>query len=260
MDAVQASLSSLPRTLHTQHLLSCLLSACEQQLLAERRAEQWKQKCDKVRQRLRGLRAEIDELHADMEEPTPHMNGAEEKQSSIDRPQPSQPSPATSLPSQHLLDSTIDSTFDGFGDYSSLLAATEARLEVARRQRQSQQPPVPAAATLHTSASVCSSPYYHHDHTLTGAGKQLVRSILQLASPTGDIDLSQLQRLCERLGRTSATVVAAGSDDDGDVWWLWQSYVSEDEDGGQSMRQAEMEQLYEQEWNVGEDARRLGLI
>ena len=43
------------------------------------------------------------------------------------------------------------------------------------------------------------------------------------------------------------------------MWWVWQSYASEGEDGEQGMGQAEMEQLYEQEWDVDKDAKRLGL-
>ena len=272
MDGIQASLAHLPAGQQQSHLLACLLSTFEQQLQAERRAEQWRQRCEKLQQRLRGLRADIDELLDDGHDGDgqPHTNGKEER-----RPNGHQPLQQQQQPPQHGRHTTSggsttftqeplhqadDGTFNGFSDYSTLIAATEARLDVERRQRQTQPQPtaLSASATAHSSATLTSSPHYHHDHTLTGAGKQLVRSIVSLVSASGCLDLSQLQRLCERVGRASAA--AAASEDDGDVWWVWQSYVSEGDDGEQSIGQADMEQLYEQDWNVDDDAKRLGLI
>ena len=269
MEAVQASLSSLPASEQAPYLLSLLSSAYQQRQLDERLAEHWRRQCGKVRQRLSGLRVEMDRLHdelantdgdeADSEQPD--TNGKEEKQYGHLLPPPLQPAPSrTNGQLLHAADGETEAAFEGFSDYSTLLAATEAKLEVERRQGQSQQRQhlsLSASATAHVPATVSSSSHYHHDRTLTTAGKQLVRSILSLASPTRSLDLPALQRLCERVGRSAA---ASAGDDDGDVWWVWQSYASEGEDGEQGMGQAEMEQLYEQEWDVDEDGRRLGLV
>ena len=280
LDDVRASLSSLPPSQHSAHLLSRLLSAYEGQLIKEREAEQWKQRCGSMRQRLKGVRAEIDNLllHDDETEgplgaaQSHYANGKEEKEKQSNghqqhhhqqqphRQQHSSALTATTAPSQRPPDTAAEFAFNGFGDYATLLAATEAKLEVERKQQLS----LPASTASHSLARpatpAASSPYYHHDRTLTELGKQLIRSILTLSSPTRILDLTQLQRLCERVGRAAAAAGAGvGADDDGDVWWVWQSYATEGEDGEQGMGQAKMEQLYEQEWNLDEDAQHLGL-
>lgn len=278
MEDIHASLSSLPPSEQCQYLLSCLSSAYTRQLSSERKAEHWRQHCTKVKQRLKRLSADIASLQNDMDEGAgsqqpqhpqhTHMNGKEEKQynghthhnnTHTQHQQQQQHSLATSQPPSHASDSADELTFNDFNDYSTLLAATEAKLDVERRQKQSQQPQhstsLSSSTAQHTHATLTtSSPYYHHDHTLTEAGKQLVRTILQLVSPSRTLDQPRLQQLCERLGR-----VTAGDDEDGDVWWIWQSQASEGEDGEQCMGQVEMEQLYTQEWDLTEDAKRLGL-
>ena len=260
LEEVQATLSSLPPSQLVPHLLAHLQTAYQQQLASEHQAAQRTQQRDKIQQRLARLRAEIDELRDELEDGTdaqpPHANGKEEKYNGHHtqlqpRARHSQASSTSLSPAP--ADGAVEPSFHSmFSDYSTLLAVTEARLEVERRQRQSQQPPPQPSLSAPSTASI----HYQHDHTLTGAGKQLVRSILSLASTAGSLDLAQLQRLCERTGRTAAV---AGADDEGDVWWLWQSYASEGEDGEQGIGQAELEQLYEREWDIDEDAQRLGL-
>ena len=280
LDDVRASLSSLPSSQHSAHLLSRLLSAYEGQLIKEREAEQWKQRCGSMRQQLKGVRAQIDNLLHDDETEGPlgaaqphYANGNEEKEKQSNghlqhhhqqqphRQQHSSALTATTAPPQPPPDTAVEFAFNGFGDYATLLAATEAKLEVERKQQQLSLPASTASHSLALPAmAAASSPYYHHDRTLTELGKQLIRSILTLSSPTRILDLTQLQRLCERVGRAAAAAGAGvGADDDGDVWWVWQSYASEGEDGEQGMGQAEMEQLYEHEWNLDEDAQHLGL-
>ena len=171
--------------------------------------------------------------------------------------------------------SGVDSSLSDWSDFSSLLSSTEAQLEVERRQRERTQPPstlLPATSHFPSSLSLSatvSSPYYHHDRTLTGAGKAVVRSILHLfaSSAASPMSLPQLQALTERVGR-GGTRDGAGNggeggmveeDDSGDVWWVWQSHASEDEAGQVGMTEEDLQRVYGQEWDLDEDAKKLRL-
>jgi hypothetical protein len=296
LEEVRAQLSALSPSLHSDFLLSQLHSAYSAQLRSNREAEHWqatslqqrhrgeemRSKCQKVQQRLQRFLAEADDLQADVwnlqagltglegEGNNVRLNGKDEKEPNghlHPRPHPSQRSTTSSLSSRPRVPDS-GPTFSALSDFSTLLAATEAQLEVERRQRERTQPSTsstdipPSFIPSHTlplslSAPV-PSPYYHHDRTLTAAGKRVVRSLFVLfaSSPSStSLSFPQLQALSERVGRGESA--SGSSDDSGDLWWVWQSHASEDEGGEMGLTEEDLQSLYEQEWNLDEDAAKM---
>ena len=271
LEAVQAELTSLSPSLHSDFLLTQLHSAYSAEAEARHEAQQWQAvseqqqrragemaaKCQRMRQRLSrllddssALKEDLRSLQVDLQgEGDAGLDGKEEKQpNGHSRPHAEPLSFASEVdsapPSALRSDAQLAggaSAFSDWSDFSSLLAATEAHLEVERRERERTQPTTAASApplfpsTLSLS-SPASSPYYHHDRSLTHVGKAVVHSIFRLvvSAPQHALSLPQLQALAERVGRGGDGAEEAGGQDDnsGDVWWVWQSHASEDEAGG----------------------------
>ena len=298
MEDVQAALSALAPAQQVDFLLSRLHSAFSAQLRSEREAQRWQAtsleqtqraidsvaRSQKLQQRLgrlveeaAGLKEDVRGLHlsvAGMAEvgdvSAAHLNGKEEKQSNGHRPHTARERPlhSTAAPSDSSDLPFIAEFPASLSDFTTLLASTEAQLEVERRERERQQTSSPSPSTQPFPSSflsltaAASSPYYHLDRTLTAAGKGLVRSIFLLfttsaSSSSSSMSLQQLQALSERLGRGGAAGGSEDGDDGGDVWWLWQSHASEDEGGGMGLTEEDLQAVYVSEWDLDEDAKRL---
>ena len=298
LEAVQIELTSLSPSLHSDFLLTQLHSAYSAEVEARHEAQHWRAvseqqqrrtaemapKCQRMKQRLSrllddsaALKEDLRSLQVDLQgEGGAAVNGKEEKQpNGYSHPRAeafsfasdgeSAPSPALTLSAEA---AGAASPFSDWSDFSSLLAATEAQLEVERRQRERTQSSTAASAPPHfpstlSLSSPASSAYYHHDHSLTPAGRAVVHSVFRLfaSAPTQALSLPQLQALAERVGRGVDGAVGGGAQDDdsGDVWWVWQSHASEDEAGGMGMTEEDLQSVYEQEWDLHEDAQQLQL-
>ena len=298
IEGVQAELSTLPPSQQVDFLLQQLHSSYTTQRRSQRETERWQassleqtkratdavSRCQKVQQRIDRVVHEAAALKEDMrglqltvagmeegEDASARLNGKEEKEpnghgphTAWHRPRP----PASPDSLMTALGQPSSSAQSPLSDFSTLLATTEAQLEVERRERERQQPPSATSSStqLFSSSSpsrpaAASSPYYHHDHALTAAGKGVVRSIFLLfaspASSSSSMSLQQLQALSERVGRGGAAAGAADGDDGGDVWWLWQSHASEDEGGGMGLTEEDLQAVYASEWDLDEDAKKL---
>ena len=284
-EQVDFLLSSLYSAHHAQ-----LQTQCEKQrsqassAKAQLRATETAAACRRMQQRVTRLLSDAADLQADVSgieaavltppgnDGGAAQNGKEEKQQNGHSRPHSQPHPSSSHSSApragdaDLHPMAVDEwaqRSSALSDFATLLATTEAQLAVERREREAQStaapsafPPPSSSSSQYWSASA-PSPYYHHDHTLTAAGKAVVHSIFLVFAHagSGSLSLPQLQALCERAGRDqSGGDVDGGGDDGGDVWWVWQSHASEDEAGAMGMSEADLQAVYEQEWDLNQDA------
>ena len=284
LSSLEHSLSPLPLSQQRELLLSALRSSYQQQLQLQREAERCQRvsekqrqltarlssRCGGLQQRLTvlldegaGLRDELRLLQAEADAGWDEgVNGKQEKQQN-GRPHAPQPggkqAAAASSQPDHFL------AFNDLSDFSSLLASTEAKLAVERRQREQQSGQSAFSPSAAAALPPASSVYYHHDHTLTAEGKAVVRSILMLFSPSAaghsappSLSFSQLQQLVRRVGRGDAEGGGGGAGDDGgELWWLWQSGASETDSGEMRMNEEELQAVYEQDWDLESDARKL---